>query len=45
MPVTFNNCRDINEMAGNVSKYILADSTKIVSYIQNSKILKSIILL
>ena len=40
VPVTFNNCRDINEMAGNVSKYILADSTKIVSYIQNSKILR-----
>ena len=31
VPVTFNNCRDINEMAGNVSKHILADSTKIVS--------------
>ena len=39
VPVTFNNCRDINEMAGKVSKHILADSTKIVSYIQNGKIL------
>ncbi len=39
VPVTFNNCRDIHEMAKYVQKYILADSAKIVSYIQNKAFL------
>ncbi len=35
--ITFNNCADIEDMAGKVAPYIEADSTQIVSYIMDPK--------
>ena len=37
--VLFNYCRNIHEMAGNVSKCILADSAEIVEYISSEEFL------
>jgi UPF0755 protein len=33
--VTFNNCRDIQELAGKVSKFIAADSMELVTYLES----------
>lgn len=35
--ITFNNCKDIFDMAGKVAPYIEADSVQIVSYIMDAK--------
>lgn len=35
--VTFNNCRDIQEMAGRVAKFIEADSLSLVSFLENKE--------
>jgi UPF0755 protein len=37
--VTFNNCRDIYQLAGKVSKCLIIDSTKLVSIIEDGKTL------
>ncbi len=37
--VTFNNCKDIYQLAGKVSKCIMLDSTKLVDYIANGSTL------
>ena len=37
--VTFNNCRDIYQLAGKVSKMIMVDSAKLVSEILNPSML------
>ncbi len=37
--VTFNNCKDIYQLAGKVSKCLLIDSTKLVSIIEDGKTL------
>jgi UPF0755 protein len=33
--VTFNNCRDVQELAGKVSKFIATDSLELVKYLEN----------
>ena len=38
--VTFNNCKDIYQLAGKVSKCLLVDSSKLVSYIENGSTLE-----
>lgn len=35
--VTFNNCRDINQLAGKVSKNIMADSASLVAVLMSSE--------
>lgn len=37
--VTFNNCRDIYQMAGMVQKSLMLDSTKLVDYLNNTETL------
>lgn len=38
--VTFNNCKDIYQLAGKVSKCLMIDSTKLVSIIENGETLE-----
>lgn len=33
--VTFNNCRDLEQVAGNVSKFIAADSIELINFLQD----------
>jgi UPF0755 protein len=40
--VTFNNCRDIYQMAGKVSKCIDLDSTKLIAFLQSGAILSKL---
>lgn len=38
--VTFNNCRDLEEMAGLVSRHIEADSLSIIQYLLNPEVMR-----
>jgi UPF0755 protein len=38
--VIFNNCRDVHDIAGNISKCIVADSTELANFILNPETLK-----
>ena len=38
--VTFNNCKNIYQLAGKVSKCLMVDSTKLVEYIENGSTLE-----
>ena len=37
--VIFNTCRDLNDISGNIAKCIAADSTSLITYFQDPKVL------